>query len=380
MVRVSILLGCAVLLVLATRIDAGPDAAERTVLTGKVVDPSGALFAKARLRGTMDFYDPDNKAVAERFPLSGLSVAADGTFTVRQGAMRTGVKVLRFRFTASAEGYSASDEVVSTPLAAPVVVKLRPGVDHALRVLDDLTQAPISGAAVITDCTKLQQRTQVGADGEILLHGCDDRGTNPMMADAPGYVTGGINTDYTKAQQTILLAKLRGLRLRVTDTATGAAVGGCEITIQGVKRTTDKAGRVEQSAPYGTVVAEPSCPGYGRNLDALSAVTWNAADATALHELKLRHNFAIDGFVVDGKTRPLAGVSVEARAVNEISRARAAPIATATTDKAGHFHFDTFSADEFVLYVAGPVWTSDAKPIVWKAQKGLIKLVAKPIR
>lgn len=377
MVRISALLGCAVLVLLSPLVGAGPDP---TVLTGKVVDPSGALFAKARLLGAMDFYDPDNKAVAERFPLSGLSVAADGTFVVRQGTMRTGVKVLRFRFVASAAGYSTSDEVVRVAGPDLAIVKLRPGVDHELRVLDDLTQAPIAGAAVITDCTALQQRTLVGVDGRILLHGCDDRGTNPMMAEAPGYVTGGVNTDYTKAQQTITLSKLRSLRLHVTDAATGAAVGGCAIMVEGVTRSTDKAGRVDHTAPYGIVPAEPSCSGYGRNLDAPPAVTWGAADAAAIHELKLRHNIAVDGRVVDGKGKPLAGVAVDARAINEISRARAAPIATSTTDQAGRFQFDSFSADEFHLFVAGPQWTSDAKLIVWKAQKGPITLVAKPSR
>jgi hypothetical protein len=357
---------------------------ERTVLTGKVVDPAGKLFPGARVLGTVDFYDPDNKSVAERFPASGLSVAADGTFVVREGTLRPGVKTLRFRMIASADGYSTSDEVVSVPIGKPgyaaAIVALRPGVDHHVRVVDDMTQAPIAGAIVTSDCTTLQQRTPVATDGSLHLRGCDDRNHNPMMAEAPGYRIGGINPDYAKPVDTIVLSKVRPLRLHVVDAATGAAVAGCDIYIERTKRTTDPRGFVDHLATYGTVVATPSCPGYGINLDAASAVTFGPADAAAPHELKVRHNFSVDGQVVDAKARPLAGIGVEIRPVNEISTARPMALATTTTDKTGHFHFDSFSADTFLVYAASPTWTSAATQIVWKTQQGPITLVAKPVR
>ena len=357
---------------------------ERTVLTGKVVDPAGKLFPGARVLGTVDFYDPDNKSVADHFPASGLTVAADGTFVVREGTLRPGVKTLRFRTTASADGYSTSDEVVSVPIGqrgyAPAIVKLRPGVAHQLRVVDDLTQAPISTAIVTSDCTTSQVRAPVAADGSLQLRGCDDRNHNPVMAEAAGYAIGGLNPDYAKPTETIALSKLRTLRLHLVDAATRAAIAGCEIESAGTKRVTDPRGFVDQIAPYGTVVLTPHCPGYGANLDANYSVTFSPADATAPHEVSLRHNFSVDGQVVDAKARPIANVGVEVRPVNEISLARPMALATTTTDKTGHFHFDSFSADTFFIYAASTSWTSDAKQIVWKTQRGPITLVGRPVR
>jgi hypothetical protein len=374
--RISWLGGTLVLVPLL--VDADP---ERTVLTGKVVDPSGAVYAKARIVGTMDFYDPDNKSVAERFPASGYVVAADGTFVVREGTLRAGAKTLRYRTTASAEGYSTSDEVVSVPIGkpgyAPAVVKLRPGVEHQLRVIDDTTKAPIATALVTTDCTTLQQRAQVGPDGTIKLRGCDDRNRNPMMAEAAGYQIGGINPDYGNPVETISLSKFRPLRLHVVDGTSGAAVAGCDLTIQQTKRPTDARGIVEHVATYGTVIVTPSCAGYGANLDTVYSVGFGPADAAATHELKLRHNFAVDGTVVDGRGAAVGGVGVEVRPVNERTTAQPLPLARTVTDKAGRFHFDSFSADTFVIYVNAPRWGSASKQIVWANQKGPIALVAK---
>ncbi len=152
---------------------------ERTVLTGKIVDASGKLVAGARVIGTVDFYDPINRAVAERFPSSGYAMAADGTFVVRQGEQRAGVKTLRFRSIASADGYSTSDEVVSVPIGtpgyAPAVVVLRPAVEQHVLVVDDVTQAPIASALVTADCTPSKEAQPTGADGRVVLRGCDDR-------------------------------------------------------------------------------------------------------------------------------------------------------------------------------------------------------------
>ncbi len=275
------------------------------LLRGRVVGPDGAAVPSAAVYVSTDFWDPDNRAVVERFPGRTYDAALDGSFVVPSaGPLRPGVRLVRLRAVASAIGFSTSDEVVSAPLGsrdhAPPVLRLRPGIALTIVVIDAATQAPIGNARVTPP--RWGDPVTVGADGTARFSGRDDRSNDHFMIEAPGYAPTGVPTT-------------AGLTQRVA-------------------------------------LRRPAPP----------------------VEVRPRPSHGVAGRVVDPRGRPLAGVTVTVRPVDELALARPAALATTKSDGDGRFAFAAVPLDRCVIAVEEPRFAS--KAAVVDAQTATVEIVA----
>ncbi len=363
----------ALLLLVVTSAIASADPAART-LSGTIVSPDGKPV-RAEVFYTVDFWDPDSQAVAERFPDGTYDSGADGRFVIpRGGYTRPGVKLLRLRGVAHARGFSSSNEVVSAPEGAagyvPPVLRLRPAVTVKIVVVDSETQNPVAGATVMPP--RFGDPVDVGADGAAAFAGRDDRSGDEFEVTANGYERGGTTPDFTKPVQQVALRRLWPLMIRIAG-LDGKPIAGCRVTIGSVERMTDRAGQLMVMAPHGDVSIAPSCR---QNLDAPAFVHHVG---TQIQELRLRPNGLYSGRVVDAHGNPIAHVTVAVRLENEISLSRPAASATATTDAQGMFQLSSFSANRFMIAVEDPRFTSASQLVVTMPSNPPLVLVATPL-
>ncbi len=362
----------ALVLLLVTSAIASADPTPRT-LSGRIVSPDGKPV-KGEVYYTVDFWDPDNHAVADHFPDRTYYAEADGRFVIPGGGYtRPGVKLLRLRGVAHAQGFSSSNEVVSVPEGTagyvPPILRLRPGVAVKVVVVDSETQRPIEGATVTPP--RFGDPVDVPADGSATFVGRDDRSGDEFEVSANGYEGGGTTPDFTKPVQRVALRRLWPLVVRIAG-LDRKPLAGCRVTIGRVERITDRDGQVIVMAPHGRVSLAPSCR---RNLDAPALVDHVG---TQIHELRIRPNGLYHGRVVDPHGNPLAHVTVAVRPEHEISLSRLAASATATTDAQGLFQLSSFSADRFMIAVEDPRFTSPSQLVVTLPSNPPVLLVAAP--
>jgi hypothetical protein len=344
------------------------------LLVGKVLGPDGRPVAHAGVFITTDFWDPDNKAVAERFPDRTYDTAADGSFVVpSQGQYRPGVKLLRLHAVAAAEGFSSSDEITTLPEGThgyvPPVIHLRPAIAVTVLVIDSETQVPIAGATVTPP--RFGNKAIVKVDGIAVFPGRDDRSQDQFAVAAAGYEPSGITPIAANPVQRMLLRKLWPLVVRVLG-LDGKPLASCNVRVGTEEKVTDADGKLEVLAPHGSVYLAPLCR---QDFDHPGVVQHSG---THVQELRVRPNMTFVGQVVDKQARPIAGVGVAVRPRNEISTARPMALAQTATDVQGHFRFDSFSADDFFIGIEDRRYSGTSIEVMAKTKNDPIVLIATP--
>lgn len=349
----------------------------QVLATGKVVNGDGKPVANATVIGMID-QATSSDSYSTRSDASG-----EFSIAVRNTSIYTSL-----RFSAWKPGYSQADQVRTPPMGQPghkqMTLVLRPAVDFTVIVVDRESK-PIPDAAVVisrADAEAGHERLVTDREGKAVSRDRNDQDRLDVEVTVAGYLKGKAWAETLTAKSVkVVLSKGGTLVCRLLDAQTGKPLANtlvqlpyldhaeCKTGDDGIFRAVD--------VPFGTV--HVAMPGSGYTHDwnhALGGfrVDFPADSTDQIHKLAVRHDYLIEGTVVDAAKQPLPGVTVFLEPL-DITAKRDLLAAQTKTDAKGHFQFDKFSVDHFRV-LASDGYESTPVECRYAELKGPITIVA----